>query len=207
MTTLVLGATPDDWRRVDISKNENIYFLDVRESSGVRFVQCDLTSSESINDAIVKLDNKKFKTIVFDVGVWHHLFRDGKSPDINGIVRLLQDGGELYLPMTPVTSGVPLSKDSSVLVIKNDDVKTRERYEDVARRFRDLGLTVQIDVPVDKDPVNDDVTSSDALVKSFVANRLEKNKFVVGTKSANKGGKKSRNKRRNKRTRKKKRKL
>lgn len=207
MTTLVLGATPDDWRRVDISENENVYFLDIdqRESSGVRFIQCDLTDSASIAQAIVKLDNKKFKTIVFDVGVWHHLFRDGKSPYINGIVNLLQDGGELYLPMMPAYSAGLLSPNSSVIVPIFDENKTNKKYEDIGKGFEAAGLTVQIGVPAV--PLHGDGTSSDALVKSFVANRLEKNNFVIGINGTKKGGKKSKRKRRNKRTRKKKRKL
>jgi hypothetical protein len=98
--TLIVGATPGDkyWESESkILEDPNIYFLDKRASENkTRFISADVCKLGQIIPVSKKYENT-FKTIVVDVGTWHHFF-ENTIPVMSAIFNMLQPGGILFVP-------------------------------------------------------------------------------------------------------------
>ena len=132
---LILGAIPEDV----YSTNTNVYFLDKRvSSSNDRFFEKDITNKDDM-ESLLKDNAGKFATIIFDVGVWHHLFENGGSPQINIIAMLLRDGGKLYLPQTKIYTYIKWE-------LKLNEPAIKRRDDSASKLLVDAGLDVEQDI-------------------------------------------------------------
>jgi len=170
---LILGALPTDFgknyndserKKINrsIRASNNIYYLNRVEANSrnnfpyavkisnaerKRYFQVNLTQRGNFTKLHEYHDF--FKTIVFDLGVWHHLFDhelindeyQDASPQMDLIVNLLKKGGKIYLMQTPKYNFDRYGRRIDI----NED-KTDEYYKDIMTRFEEAGLSVEKDI-------------------------------------------------------------
>ena len=187
---LILGALPTDFGKMPFNESEseahkisrsirssnNIYFLNkdeinsrnnfpyaVKISNAERnkYFQIDLTQRDDFTK--IHKDNF-FKTIIFDVGVWHHLF-DEASPQIDLITNLLKKGGKIYLMQIPKYK---VDRFGTRIGINAD--RTNEYNKGIMTLFEEAGLSVEKDV------------ISKEIEQIFKSRDLHNIKFIVGEK-------------------------
>jgi len=169
---LILGALPTDFGKMPYNgeskehkisrsiRSSNVYYLNkddansrnnfpyvakISNAERSKYFQVNLTQRGNF----IKLHEYHdfFKTIVFDLGVWHHLFHplnneyQEASPQMDLIANLLKKGGKIYLYQTPKYK---MSRFGNRLGINED--KTNEYYKDIMDRFEEAGLSVEKDV-------------------------------------------------------------
>ncbi len=187
---LIVGALPEHFP--GLSEDQNIYFLDQlspldASQANDRFFKADITKETDMR-ILFPENERKFGTIIFDIAVWHHVYREAGYlpeiiPRIGDIAMLLKDGGKLYLPQT-ITWRVGLGK----MTINTDAMTKRDTK--AMELFSAAGLTVSKDV------------KGEHFVTDLISRRFGGvDMFIVGTKVSSKGGRRK-TRRRNKKRRK-----
>lgn len=187
---LILGALPTDFGKMPFNESESEAHKishSIRSSNNIYFLNKDEINSRNNFPYVVKISNAErnkyfqinltqrddftkihkdnfFKTIIFDVGVWHHLFDEG-TPQMDLITNLLKKGGKIYLMQTPKYK---VDRFGSRIGI-NDD-KTNEYNKDIMSLFEKAGLSVEKDV------------ISKEIEQIFKSRDLDNIKFIVGEK-------------------------
>ena len=170
--TLIVGATPGDtyWEsESEILEDPNIYFLDKRDSENkTRFISADVCKLRQIIPVSKKYENT-FKTIVVDVGTWHHFF-EGTIPVMSAIFNMLQPGGILFVPQ----ADFPLmNKTQQNTRIKKDLSQFRDLFVKAGFSFKYTNAQTLYN----KNPVLDRV-----LDRLFGSNHKYPLFFYIGTK-------------------------
>ena len=187
---LILGALPTDFGKMPFDESESEAYKmshSIRSSNNIYFLNKDEINSRNNFPYVVKISNAErnkyfqinltqrddftkihkdnfFKTIIFDVGVWHHLF-DEASPQMDLITNLLKKGGKIYLMQTPKYK---VDRYGSRIGINTD--KTNEYNKDIMSLFEKAGLSVEKDVICKEiEPI-------------FKSRDLDNIKFIVGEK-------------------------
>jgi hypothetical protein len=170
---LILGAVPTDLEKRGLDLHNKVYFADkhppgyyndlpFKPANHPRFILTNISKDPSPD---LRSYVKYFKTIIFDIGVWQHLFEHGGEPQIGVFKTLLQEGGKLYLIQSPIYSIIRYTTELNKEAMDKRDKQAKFFFEKG-------GLTFEKDVSA---PSIHDVLKLDTNMRDST--------FIVGTKN------------------------